>query len=143
VLVDAVNIQDVAQELSSTPVHIAARLAEIPRFADRYIQSLHALVTILDSKPVNTLHMNPWSRFGGLSTQYYYQGRFELEPDEALIIETEIPDSVRYWGVGNFGRKGMDDMIRAQRLVDALKGDVDWSKIVDESFLADDLKSKK
>jgi len=50
---------------------------------------------------------------------------------------------VRYWGVGNFGRKGMDDMIRAQRLVDALKGDVDWSKIVDESFLADDLKSKK
>src|SRR5215470_2875349 len=28
---------------------------------------------------------------------------------------------VRYWGVGNFARKGMDDMIRAQRLVDALK----------------------
>jgi NitT/TauT family transport system substrate-binding protein len=50
---------------------------------------------------------------------------------------------VRYWGAGNFGRKGMDDMIRAQRLVDALKGDVDWSRIVDESFLADDLKSKK
>jgi NitT/TauT family transport system substrate-binding protein len=50
---------------------------------------------------------------------------------------------VRYWGVGNFSRKGMDDMIRAQRLVDALKGDVDWSKLVDESFLADDLKTKK
>jgi NitT/TauT family transport system substrate-binding protein len=50
---------------------------------------------------------------------------------------------VRYWGVGNFARKGMDDMIRAQRLVDALKGDVDWSKLVDESFLADDLKSRK
>jgi NitT/TauT family transport system substrate-binding protein len=50
---------------------------------------------------------------------------------------------VHYWGVGNFSRKGMDDMIRAQRLVDALKGDVDWNKIIDESFLTDDLKSGK
>jgi NitT/TauT family transport system substrate-binding protein len=37
----------------------------------------------------------------------------------------------------------MDNMIRAQKLVGAVKGDVDWSKIVDESFLPDDLKSKK
>jgi NitT/TauT family transport system substrate-binding protein len=50
---------------------------------------------------------------------------------------------VHYWGVGNFSRKGMDDMIRAQRLVDALKGDVDWNKIIDESFLTDDLKHGK
>jgi NitT/TauT family transport system substrate-binding protein len=37
---------------------------------------------------------------------------------------------------------GMDRMIRAQKLVGALTGDVDWSKIIDTSFLADDLKSK-
>ena len=34
-------------------------------------------------------------------------------------------------------------MMRAQKLVGALNGDVDWSKIVDTSFLADDLKTKK
>jgi NitT/TauT family transport system substrate-binding protein len=47
-----------------------------------------------------------------------------------------------YWGPGNFDMAGMDRMIRAQKLVGALSGDVDWSKIVNTSFLADDLKSK-
>jgi NitT/TauT family transport system substrate-binding protein len=37
----------------------------------------------------------------------------------------------------------MDRMLRAQRLVGALTGDVDWSKIVDTSFLSDDLKPKQ
>ncbi len=50
---------------------------------------------------------------------------------------------VPYWGPGNFDMAGMDRMIRAQKLVGALSGDVDWSKLVDTSFLADDLKPKK
>jgi NitT/TauT family transport system substrate-binding protein len=45
-----------------------------------------------------------------------------------------------YWGAGNFDFEGMDRMIRAQKLVGALSGDVDWSKLVDTSFLPDDLK---
>jgi NitT/TauT family transport system substrate-binding protein len=50
---------------------------------------------------------------------------------------------VAYWGPGNFDFAGMDRMIRAQKLVGALTGDVDWSKIVDTSFLSDDLKPKQ
>jgi NitT/TauT family transport system substrate-binding protein len=50
---------------------------------------------------------------------------------------------VPYWGPGNFDIAGMDRMIRAQKLVGALSGDVDWSKIVDTSFLTDDLKPKQ
>lgn len=50
---------------------------------------------------------------------------------------------VPYWGGGNFDFEGMDRMIRAQKLVGALSGDVDWSKLVDTSFLPDDLKPKK
>jgi len=50
---------------------------------------------------------------------------------------------VPYWNAGKFDFAGMDRMIRAQKLVGALSGDVEWSKIVDESFLADDLKTKK
>jgi NitT/TauT family transport system substrate-binding protein len=50
---------------------------------------------------------------------------------------------VPYWGHGNFDFAGMDRMIRAQKLVGALTGDVDWSKIVDTSFLTDDLKPRK
>jgi NitT/TauT family transport system substrate-binding protein len=58
-----------------------------------------------------------------------------------LIAPSE--SGVRYWGPGNFDFTGMDQMIRAQKLVGALSGDVDWSKIVDTEFLTDDLKPKK
>jgi NitT/TauT family transport system substrate-binding protein len=73
---------------------------------------------------------------------------YNLSPEVTTAAVRNLTSShektgVRYWGIGNFSRKGMDDMIRAQRLVDALKGDVDWNKLIDESFLADDLKSKK
>jgi NitT/TauT family transport system substrate-binding protein len=50
---------------------------------------------------------------------------------------------VPYWGPGYFDLSGMDRMIRAQKLVGALSGDVDWSKIVDTSFLPDDLKARR
>jgi len=50
--------------------------------------------------------------------------------------------NLRYWGPGSFNVKAMDSMMEAQRVVGALKGDVDWSKIIDESQLPDDLKSK-
>src|SRR5574337_587413 len=31
--------------------------------------------------------------------QYYWQGIFDLAPDEALILETELPQTRRYWNV--------------------------------------------
>lgn len=63
---------------------------------------------------------------------------------EKAIANTNVSvDGIKYWGPGNLDYKGMDNMIRAQKLVGAIKGDVDWSKLVDESFLPDDLKSKK
>jgi NitT/TauT family transport system substrate-binding protein len=45
-----------------------------------------------------------------------------------------------YWGTGKFDFAGMDRMIAAQKIVGALTGDVDWSKIVDPQFLPDDQK---
>jgi NitT/TauT family transport system substrate-binding protein len=51
------------------------------------------------------------------------------------------PDATRpYWGTGRFDIKGMDGMIAAQRGVGAYSGTPDWEKMIDRSFLADDLK---
>jgi hypothetical protein len=36
---------------------------------------------------------------GGIAAQMYYQGLFEFEPDEALILESELPDAVHYWSI--------------------------------------------
>lgn len=56
-------------------------------------------------------------------------------------LTTMAPDATRpYWGAGRFDIKGMDGMIAAQRSVGAYSGTPDWEKMIDRSFLADDLK---
>jgi NitT/TauT family transport system substrate-binding protein len=69
----------------------------------------------------------------------------DVEVAKSTIHNLVAPSKsgVPYWSAGNFDIAGMDRMIRAQKLVGALSGDVDWSKLVDTSFLADDLKTKK
>jgi NitT/TauT family transport system substrate-binding protein len=69
----------------------------------------------------------------------------DLDVAKSTIYNLVAPSKsgVPYWGPGSFDIAGMDRMIRAQKLVGALNGDVDWSKIIDTSFLADDLKPKK
>jgi NitT/TauT family transport system substrate-binding protein len=72
---------------------------------------------------------------------------YNIEPDVAASaihnLVAKSKSGVPYWGAGNFDFDGMNAMLRAQKLVGALSGDVDWTKIVDTSFLADDLKPKK
>lgn len=48
---------------------------------------------------VNRLEHDDWAGRGGLAGQHYYQGIFRLEPGEALVIETEVPERVRYWNI--------------------------------------------
>lgn len=73
---------------------------------------------------------------------------YNLEPAVAEstirnLLASEKKGGVPYWGPGDIRLDTMDNMIRAQKIVGALKGDPDWSKLVDESFLPEDLKSKK
>jgi NitT/TauT family transport system substrate-binding protein len=72
---------------------------------------------------------------------------YNMKPDiaKAVVANLTAPSrpNLRYWGPGNFNVKAMDDMMEAQRVVGALKGDVDWSKINDETLLPDDLKTKR
>jgi NitT/TauT family transport system substrate-binding protein len=58
------------------------------------------------------------------------------------LLDSEKKGGVPYWGPGDLKLDTMNNMIRAQKLVGAVKGDVDWSKLIDESFLPDDLKGK-
>jgi len=59
------------------------------------------------------------------------------------LLASEKKGGIPYWGPGDIRIDTMDNMIRAQTLVGAMKGAADWSKLIDESFLPDDLKSKK
>jgi NitT/TauT family transport system substrate-binding protein len=72
---------------------------------------------------------------------------YNLSPDvmrSALknLLGSHEKSGVRYWSGGEINLKAMNEMMRAQKIVGALKDDPDWSKIIDDSFLPDDLKKK-
>jgi hypothetical protein len=45
---------------------------------------------------LNKLHVFDVSKMGGLAGQFYYEGAYELKPDEALIVETSVPQGCVY-----------------------------------------------
>ena len=69
---------------------------------------------------------------------------YRLDPAVARhAIEDLVAKSASntpYWGTGRFDFAGMDRMIAAQKIVGALSGEIDWSKLVDPQFLPDDQK---
>jgi NitT/TauT family transport system substrate-binding protein len=58
------------------------------------------------------------------------------------VAESAVGNNVgiKYWGRGGFEYAAMDEMIKALKIVGALKAEVDWSKMVDTSFLPEELK---
>ena len=66
---------------------------------------------------------------------------FKLTPDVAREAVDNMVKS-RMWSDGEFNRGELDRMTDGLKLVGELNGDVDWSKLVDTSFLPPDLKAK-
>jgi NitT/TauT family transport system substrate-binding protein len=70
---------------------------------------------------------------------------YNLEPEVARSavrnLTTSRTNGIPYWGTGQIHLDGMKRMIEVQRMVGAIKGDVDWDKIIDTRFLPDDIKA--
>jgi hypothetical protein len=62
---------------------------------------------------VNRLEHDDWAGRGGVTGQHYYQGLFQLQPGEAMIITTDLPERVRYWNI---------------QVNDSLWNTIDWFK---------------
>lgn len=81
-------------------VEIAHRLERLSAFVERYASfALGYGQRQRASGLVNRLEHDDWAGRGGVAGQHYYQGIFKLEPGQAMIIETELPEEVRYWNV--------------------------------------------
>jgi hypothetical protein len=82
-----------------TPEEIARRFSDLAAWIEgmigfdmqlvRYYREHHGVNTFLRSTKIDEM--------GGLPAQAYYDGIHEIDDDEALIIETAIPEKVRYW----------------------------------------------
>lgn len=58
------------------------------------------------------------------------------------LVSSTGTGGVPYWGPGDIRIGPMDAMIAAQKDVGAIKGEADWAKLIDESFLPKDLVRK-
>jgi NitT/TauT family transport system substrate-binding protein len=93
-------------------------------------------------KAVEFMHENPKESAQLISKHY------NLEPD---VIETVITDlmengtvdGVPYWGPGNIQYVSLNNLLHAMRLIGVFDGEIDWDTTVDESYLPEDLRSKK
>jgi hypothetical protein len=48
---------------------------------------------------INKLKVFDVSHMGGLVGQFYYEGAYDLKPDEALIVESKVPAGCTYWSI--------------------------------------------
>lgn len=77
---------------------IARRLDALTSYTGRLSKLwLNHLDKLRARKAVNEFEFHAFG--GGLAKQAYWQALFELRPDEALILETELPEHPRYWNV--------------------------------------------
>ena len=69
---------------------------------------------------------------------------YNIEPAVARSavrnLTSSVTKGVPYWGEGEIHMDGLKRMIEVQRGLGTIKGEVDYSKIIDTSFLPDDLK---
>jgi hypothetical protein len=79
---------------------IAASLRSIATWVDTFAKlSLDGpwVKHLRNSGLVNQVKAKDYSAASGLGNQRYVEGLFELEDDEALLIETDIPEDCSYW----------------------------------------------
>ncbi|MGQ0665200.1 MAG: ABC transporter substrate-binding protein [Pseudomonadota bacterium] len=82
---------------------------------------------------VDFVYANPKESAAILAKEY------NLAPAVAEIAVTNMA-ALNYWSRGNFDLTGMNEMIRGLRIIGDVTGEVDWNKIIDRSFLPEDLR---
>lgn len=72
---------------------------------------------------------------------------YNLEPKEARASVEALVKSrtngVPYWGEGEIHMDGLKRAVEVQKMVGAIKGDVDLDKLIDTRYLPDDLKKAR
>ena len=79
---------------------IAERLEKLVRVPERWSALwIDWQDRLLDKLGMNKFELNTFSEMSGAHNQFYWQAIFDLGPDEALILETELPNKRPYWNV--------------------------------------------
>lgn len=77
---------------------IVRRIEEIARFSARRNTLFYGIQNAVKAN-VGWNVFEPVRMAGALQKQIYWPACYQLEPDEALIIETELPETRPYWNI--------------------------------------------
>jgi hypothetical protein len=78
---------------------MAAQLKNISTITHNWVQfALDHTKNLKQRGVVNQMAVRDFSNAGGVSTQIYMDGLFDISNDEALILELRVPDKCYYWG---------------------------------------------
>ena len=81
-----------------TPDQIMARIAEMAKYPARKTRSYYKLQNgVKDRHGFNVFE--PIRMKGALAKQVYWPACFQFDADEALIIETDLPEKRTYWNI--------------------------------------------
>lgn len=76
------------------------KLTKLAEYAERHSrQWLQYQNQIRTKGLINKVEHHGFTELGGVRVQVYWWGMFEIAPDEALILETDIPDNAPYWNI--------------------------------------------
>jgi hypothetical protein len=81
-----------------TPQEIATRIQEMAKFPARKTRSYYRMQNGVKER-VGFNVFEPIRMKGALTKQVYWPACFQFDPDEALIIETELPERRPYWNI--------------------------------------------
>jgi hypothetical protein len=96
--IERIDISPLRERPSQAQVE--ERLMALAEYAERHSrQWLRYQDQIRDKGIINRIEHHSFSALGGIKVQQYWWGLFELEPGEALILETEIPETAPYWNI--------------------------------------------
>ncbi len=82
-----------------TPEEVQDNLKQVAVWARNWAKASIQWIRGFRDIPANTVTLKQYNDLGGITVQTYIYGMFELEEDEALIYETEIPEQYRYWAI--------------------------------------------
>lgn len=83
-----------------TAKQIAENLKQISVWAENWGKwSIEFINRLYRGGFVNKVEVNGLYDIGGYTIQKYIMGIWDIQPDEALIYETEIPEECRYWAI--------------------------------------------
>ena len=82
----------------ASAAEIEANIKQIPTWVESWTQmAFDWMKRLRATGVVNEIHHLRLGNIGGIEEQHYVEGLFDINADEALILETEVPRQCRYW----------------------------------------------